>query len=110
MPVPLIRGTKRMLSTVVTPRLSLEHLATIGPIAKARVGREIWCMAKSSGGSDSKYAGRSAATGRYVMKPATKGGSYRSAISGRFVTAKSGKASPSTHVRESGSKKPKGEK
>lgn len=29
-----------------------------------------------------------------------KGGSYRSAISGRYVTAKHGKASPRTTVRE----------
>lgn len=32
------------------------------------------------------------------------GGSYRSAISGRFVTAKHGKASPRTTVRESAGK------
>ena len=32
------------------------------------------------------------------------GGHYRSAISGRFVTAKHGKASPRTTVRESSSK------
>jgi len=30
-----------------------------------------------------------------------KGGSYRSAISGRFVTAKHGRSSPNTTVRES---------
>ena len=29
-----------------------------------------------------------------------RGGSYRSAISGRFVTAKHGRSSPSTTVRE----------
>lgn len=32
------------------------------------------------------------------------GGRYRSAISGRYVTAKHGKASPRTTVRESGGK------
>lgn len=32
------------------------------------------------------------------------GGSYRSAISGRYVTAKHGKASPRTTVNESGGK------
>lgn len=32
------------------------------------------------------------------------GGSYRSAISGRYVTAKHGKASPRTTVKESGGK------
>ena len=34
-------------------------------------------------------------------------GSYRSAISGRFVTAKHGKSSPRTTVKESPSKKGK---
>ena len=32
------------------------------------------------------------------------GGKYRSAISGRFVTAKHGKASPRTTVKEAGGK------
>ena len=35
------------------------------------------------------------------MSKAKGGGSHRSAISGRFVTAKHGKASPSTTVHES---------
>lgn len=35
------------------------------------------------------------------MSKGRSGGSYRSAISGRFVTAKHGKASPRTTVRES---------
>ncbi|RJY06916.1 hypothetical protein D6201_12615 [Aurantiacibacter aquimixticola] len=33
-----------------------------------------------------------------------KGGNYRSAISGRFVTSKHGKASPRTTVREASGK------
>lgn len=61
-------------------------------------------MAKSTGKSGSKYAGRSAATGRQVLKPATKGGHYRSAVSGRYVTTKTAKSSPYTTVRESGGK------
>ena len=32
------------------------------------------------------------------------GGHYRSAISGRYVTAKHGKANPNTTVKESGKK------
>jgi hypothetical protein len=35
------------------------------------------------------------------MSKGRSGGSYRSAISGRFVTAKHGKASPRTTVRDS---------
>lgn len=35
------------------------------------------------------------------MGKGRSGGTYRSAISGRFVTAKHGKASPRTTVRES---------
>lgn len=35
------------------------------------------------------------------MSKGRSGGSYRSAISGRYVTAKHGKASPHTTVRES---------
>lgn len=35
------------------------------------------------------------------MSKGQRGGSYRSAISGRFVTAKHGKASPRTTVSES---------
>ncbi len=35
------------------------------------------------------------------MSKGRSGGSYRSAISGRFVTAKHGKASPRTTLRES---------
>lgn len=35
------------------------------------------------------------------MSKGRSGGSYRSAISGRFVTAKHGKSSPRTTVRES---------
>ena len=35
------------------------------------------------------------------MSKGRSGGSYRSAISGRYVTAKHGKASPRTTVRES---------
>jgi hypothetical protein len=35
------------------------------------------------------------------MSKGRSGGSYRSAISGRYVTAKHGKASPNTTVRES---------
>lgn len=36
------------------------------------------------------------------MSKGKSGGSYRSAISGRYVTAKHGKASPRTTVKESG--------
>lgn len=36
-----------------------------------------------------------------MSKGSKGGGSYRSAISGRYVTAKHGKASPHTTVRES---------
>ena len=43
------------------------------------------------------------------MSKGRSGGSYRSAISGRYVTAKHGKASPNTTVRESaGSRKSSG--
>lgn len=35
-----------------------------------------------------------------MAKGKSGGGSYRSAISGRYVTAKHGKASPNTTVRE----------
>lgn len=35
-----------------------------------------------------------------MTKGKSGGGSYRSAISGRFVTAKHGKSSPNTTVRE----------
>lgn len=35
------------------------------------------------------------------MSKGRSGGSYRSAVSGRYVTAKHGKASPHTTVRES---------
>lgn len=37
------------------------------------------------------------------MSKGRSGGSYRSAITGRYVTAKHGKASPHTTVRESAS-------
>jgi hypothetical protein len=39
--------------------------------------------------------------GEVNMSKGRGGGSYRSAISGRYVTAKHGKASPRTTVRES---------
>ncbi len=38
------------------------------------------------------------------MSKGKSGGSFRSAISGRYVTAKHGTASPRTTVRESGGK------
>lgn len=38
------------------------------------------------------------------MSKGKSGGSYRSAISGRYVTAKHGAASPRTTMRESGGK------
>ena len=38
------------------------------------------------------------------MSKGKKGGSYRSAISGRYVTAAHGKRSPNTTVREAGGK------
>jgi hypothetical protein len=40
-----------------------------------------------------------------MAKSKSSGGSYRSAISGRFVTAKHGKSSPRTTVKESRSSK-----
>lgn len=95
-------------SPVSDVRLGLQGVAMT--IANAVYRRDIYLMAKSKGESRSKYAGRSAATGGYVLRPATEKLGYRSATTGRFLTAKSAKGSPSTTLRETGGKKPKREK
>lgn len=87
----------------VCDRAQLRGCDIFPSLAKRRLNGEIDDMAgKSESGSDSKYAGRSAATGRYVLKPAVTGTSYRSAGSGRFVTEAHGKTSPRTTVHENG--------
>jgi len=76
-------------------------MASPQALAKLDAPAHIEHMASKSRSSGSKYAGRSAATGRYVLKPATTSKrSYRDSKTGLFVTEKTARKHPSTVKKE----------